>query len=418
MIDYSTYFDSYLHRKRTSGEYRHFLDVEKRVNDFPSFQFVDAHGKKRKAVNWCSNDYLAMSTHPDIISVMGNHLKKSGVGSGGTRNISGTTVHHSQLERTIAKLHQKDRAILFNGAYLANYSSLASLGKLIPGIIFYSDSENHASIIQGIRSASSDKRIWRHNDLEHLEFLLKRDRADRPKIIVFESVYSMSGTLAPVQGIIHLAKKYNALTYIDEVHAVGLYGNRSGGILDQMQLSHEIDIINGTLAKAFGVIGGYIAASNDISEAIRLQGSGFIFTTSLPPAICAAANKSIEYVTHTPEINRQRTTRLHQMRSALKGQSIEFNGEKSHITIVKIGSAHRCKSITHTLLYDHGIYMQPIFYPTVLKDEACLRITVTPRHNTDQIQQLVHALSKVLNQSYSDVNPHNTYEVYHSLQRI
>ncbi len=418
MKGYSQYFNNYLDRKKASGEYRYFLDVDKRVQDFPYFDYIDAHHQKHQAVNWCSNDYLAMSTHPDIISIMNKHVVRSGVGSGGTRNISGTTAHHSQLENSIAMLHGKEQAVLFNGAYLANYSSLAALGKLIPGIIFYSDRENHASIIQGIKSASSEKRIWRHNDPDHLESLLKKDGKDQAKVIVFESVYSMSGTIAPLSGIIRLAKKYNALTYIDEVHAVGLYGKQSGGILDQLQLSSEIDIINGTLAKAFGVIGGYITAQREIADAIRLSASGFIFTTSLPPAICAAANHSIEYVTRNPEINVLRNTRLEQLRSELGKHHIRFRGKRSHITIIRIGDAKICKDITHTLLRQYGIYLQPIFYPTVPKNEACLRITITPKHSPDQIRYFVHALTEVLQNTFSKSNSCHAYTFHHSLQGI
>jgi 5-aminolevulinate synthase len=413
--DYSKYFKSYLLVKHRSGEYRHFLDVEKRVTNFPQFTFMDRNQKVHQAVNWCSNDYLAMSTHPTAVATMKEVVSRSGVGSGGTRNISGTTNYHSALERTIANLHGKEKAVLFNSAYLANYSSLASIGKLIPGIIFYSDKENHASIIEGIKNAKSEKRIFNHNNLDHLEKLLKQDGLGRPKIIVFESVYSMSGTIAPIREIIRLAQKYNALTYIDEVHAVGLYGKKYAGIVDQLGLSQQVDVINGTLAKAYGVIGGYIAACNEIADAIRLQSSGFIFTTSLPPAICAAANQSIQYISGTPEINKGRIQNLKHLRTTLDHYNIFYSGNESHITIIEIGSAHRCKSITHSLLYDYGVYLQPIFYPTVPKGKSCLRITVTPRHTTRQIEYFSESLSKALTSNRLRSTQLDAEKIYHSL---
>ncbi|HWN88823.1 MAG TPA: 5-aminolevulinate synthase, partial [Chitinophagaceae bacterium] len=343
-----------------------------------------------------SNDYLSMSTNEEVISKLGFVTHRSGSGSGGTRNISGTTNHHKELEKTLAVWHKKEAALLFNGAYQANVTTLQTLGKNLPGLVFFSDERNHASIIEGIRGCKNEKKIFRHNDVEHLEELLQTVPADQPKLIVFESVYSMSGTIAPVKAIAELAKKYNALTYVDEVHGVGLYGENGAGILEQKGQQHSIDIVNGTLSKAVGVFGGYIAASATIIDFIRSFGSGFIFTTSLPPAICAAANKSIQFIQQDNQLRKHFFENVKQLRTAFVNNGIEFKQNDSHITIIPMEEATRCRQIANQLLEKHGVYLQPINYPTVPVGEECLRIIITARHLPKHINHLAYSLKKTL----------------------
>jgi 5-aminolevulinate synthase len=337
-----------------------------------------------------------MSTHEDVIAKLGFVTHRSGTGSGGTRNISGTTNHHKELERTLAAWHKKEAALLFNGAYQANVTTLQTLGKNISGLVFFSDERNHASIIEGIRGCKNEKRIFRHNDVKHLEELLQTVPTDQPKLIVFESVYSMSGTISPIKEIATLAKKYNALTYIDEVHGVGLYGKAGAGILEQEDQQQEIDIVNGTLSKAVGVFGGYIAASVTIIDFIRSFGSGFIFTTSLPPAICAAANKSIQYIQQNDQVRKHFFENVSHLRNAFKNNEIDFRNNDSHITIIPIENASKCRHVADQLLERHGIYLQPINFPTVPVGEECLRIIITARHLPKHINHLAYSLKKVL----------------------
>jgi 5-aminolevulinate synthase len=334
-----------------------------------------------------------------VIAKLGFVTHRSGTGSGGTRNISGTTNHHKELERILAAWHKKDAALLFNGAYQANVTTLQTLGKNIPGLVFFSDERNHASIIEGIRGCKNEKKIFRHNDVQHLEELLKSVSSDKPKLIVFESVYSMSGNIAPVKKITALAKHYNALTYIDEVHAVGLYGQTGGGILEQEGLQHEIDMVNGTLSKAVGVFGGYIAASALLIDFVRSFGSGFIFTTSLPPAICAAASKSIRLIQQNEDIRKQFFENIYHLRNSFINNGIEFKRNKSHITIIPVTDAARCRVVANNLLEQHGIYLQPINFPTVPVGEECLRIIITARHLPKHINHLAYSLKKVLHAS-------------------
>ena len=320
MIDYNNLFEQKLNALKESGSYRHFLEVNKSAQHFPHFYYSNAEGIQRSAVNWCSNDYLCMSIHEEVIAKLSFTAHRSGTGSSGTRNISGTTNHHRELEVTLATWHQKEAAIVFNGAYLANVTSLQTLGRNIPGLVFISDARNHASIIEGIRTSGCEKKIFRHNDMHSLEEMLQSIPADVPKVIVFESVYSISGTVAPVRQIIDLAKKYGALTYVDEVHAVGLYGSTGAGIFEKEGLQQEVDMINGTLSKAVGVLGGYVAASKNIIDFIRSFGTGFIFTTSLPPAVCSAANKSILLIQQHPEWRDAFHANVQLLRSALQRQ--------------------------------------------------------------------------------------------------
>jgi len=396
MFDYHLYIASQLQQLKEEGRYRYFLEVNKSAQHFPNFYYTDEQGQQHAAVNWCSNDYLSMSTNEEVISRLSFVTHRSGTGSGGTRNISGTTNHHKELEKTLAAWHKKEGALLFNGAYQANVTTLQTLGKNIPGLIFFSDERNHASIIEGVRGCKNEKKIFKHNDVGHLEELLKTVPFDKPKLIVFESVYSMSGTIAPVKAIAELAKKYNALTYVDEVHGVGLYGESGAGILEQEGQQHSIDIINGTLSKAVGVFGGYIAASAIIIDFLRSFGSGFIFTTSLPPAICAAANKSIQFIQQNDQLRKHFFENLKQLRIAFANNGIEFKQNDSHITIIPMDDATRCRQIASQLLEKHGVYLQPINYPTVPVGEECLRIIITARHLPKHINHLAYSLKKIL----------------------
>ena len=396
MFDYRSYLDNQLQKLKNEGRYRYFLEVNKSAQHFPNFYYTDEQGQQHAAVNWCSNDYLSMSTQEDVIAKLGFVTHRTGTGSGGTRNISGTTDHHRPLENALAAWHKKESALLFNGAYQANVTTLQTLGKHIPGLVFFSDERNHASIIEGIRGCKNEKKIFRHNDIEHLEDLLQTVSVDKPKLIVFESVYSMSGTISPVKAIAALAKKYNALTYVDEVHGVGLYGESGAGILEQEGQQHSIDIVNGTLSKAVGVFGGYIAASAIIIDFIRSFGSGFIFTTSLPPAICAAANKSIQFIQQNDQLIKHFFENVKQLRTVFTNNEIGFSQNDSHITIIRMEEATRCRQIANQLLEKHGVYLQPINYPTVPIGEECLRIIITARHLPKHINHLAYSLKKIL----------------------
>ncbi len=398
MINYESYFTNQLTQLKEEGRYRYFLEVNKSAQHFPSFYYTNEVGEQHSAVNWCSNDYLGMSTHEEVIAKLGFVAHRSGAGSGGTRNISGTTNHHKELELTLATWHKKDAALLFNGAYQANVTTLQTLGKNIPGLIFFSDERNHASIIEGIRGCKNEKKVFKHNDMQHLKELLKNTPADKPKLIVFESVYSMSGSIAPIAEIISLAKKYKALTYIDEVHGVGLYGATGAGILEQQELQQEIDIVNGTLSKAIGVFGGYISSSFVIVDFIRSLASGFIFTTSLPPAICAAATKSIQLIQLGGELRNNFFKNVKQLREILQSNTVCFTDNNSHITIIPIKDANACRKVAMTLLEQHGIYLQPINFPTVPVGEECLRLIISAKHLPKHINHLAYSLKKVLSE--------------------
>jgi 5-aminolevulinate synthase len=341
-----------------------------------------------------------MSVHKAVIDQLSEAVQSSGVGSGGTRNISGTTIYHRELEETLAELHQKDAALLFNGAYLANLTALSTLGKVFTGGVMISDECNHASLIEGIKASGCEKYIFKHNDVTHLEQILKSIDNSVPKIIVFESVYSMKGDIAPILDIVNLAKKYNAITYLDEVHAVGLYGEAGAGVASSIGLQEEIDIINGTLAKGFGVIGGYVAASKDMVDVIRSFGSGFIFTTSLPPAICSAATRSVQLLKEDKLIRAAYHKKVKLLRSHLTDSEISFNENNSHITILPVGDSYLCKKIADRLLNEFNIYIQPINYPTVKRGEECLRLTISSRHTEMDMRHLAYALKEVLHGTF------------------
>jgi 5-aminolevulinate synthase len=397
MFEYHSFFENKLLALKESGSYRYFLEVNKSAQHFPHFNYLNGENVQRSAVNWCSNDYLCMSTREEVIAKLGFVTHRSGTASSGTRNISGTTVNHKELETTLAAWHRQEAALLFNGAYQANVTTLQTLGRQLPGLVFISDERNHASIIEGIRAAGNEKKIYRHNDIEHLEEILQTLPADQPKLLVFESVYSITGTVAPVKELIRLAKKYNALTYADEVHAVGLYGETGAGIFEQEGLQQEIDILNGTLSKAIGVFGGYIAANANIIDFTRSYGSGFIFTTSLPPAVCSAATKSILLIQQNPEWRKAFHANVLLLRKALTENGVEFKPNASHITSVPIRDAVRCRTVANELLTRQGVYLQPINHPTVPRGEECLRIIITARHQVKHINHLAYSLNKIVN---------------------
>lgn len=395
MFDYQLYLQKQLHRLKENGDYRYFLDVNKSARHFPVFYF-EKNGITKRAINFCSNDYLGMSVEEEVIAKLSFTAHHSGAGSGGTRNISGTTQHHVSLEQTIADWHQKEAALLFGGAYLANFTTLQTLGRSIKELVFISDERNHASMIEGMRSAGNQKLIFRHNDVNHLKEILSSLPLHQPKLIVFESVYSMNGSIAPVKEICSLAKQYGALTYIDEVHAVGLYGANGAGICEQENIIQQVDIINGTLAKAIGVIGGYIAASQTFIDFIRSFGSGFIFTTSLPPAVCAAAEKSISLIRQQSSVRTSLFHLIGYLRRLLQQAEIPYTQNHSHITPVPIRDTVKCKRIADVLLHKYGVYVQPVNYPTVPKGEECLRLIVTAKHTREQVAHLVNSLKQVL----------------------
>lgn len=387
------------------GNYRYFLEVNKSAQHFPHFYYLNEQGIQRSAVNWCSNDYLCMSTEEEVISKLSFTMHRSGAGSSGTRNISGTTVHHRELENRLADWHKKESALLFNGAYQANVTTLQTLGKQIPELVFISDERNHASLIEGMRASGNPKLIFRHNDVSHLEEILQSLPIDQPKIIVFESVYSITGNIAPIRKITALAKKYKAISYVDEVHAVGLYGEDGSGMIASLDLQEDVDIINGTLSKAIGVFGGYIAASGIMIDFIRSFGSGFIFTTSLPPAVCSAASKSIELISKNAEWRQHLQNNVSLLRTALNQHGIKYYENESHITSIKVGDSRLCKEVADLLLSRQGIYLQPINVPTVPIGEECLRIVITRKHQLKHINHLAHSLQKILHEKDQAYRP-------------
>jgi 5-aminolevulinate synthase len=380
-----------LHRE---GRYRVFADLKRRRGSFPVADHFAASGSREVAV-WCSNDYLGMGQHPVVLAAMHEALDAVGAGSGGTRNISGTTHYHVELESELADLHGKEAALLFTSAYIANDATLSTLLKLVPGTVVFSDEKNHASMIEGIRRGKCEKRIFRHNDVADLEAKLEEYPKGTPKIIAFESVYSMDGHIAPIAAICDLAEKYGALTYLDEVHAVGLYGPRGGGIAERDGVMDRVDIINGTLAKGFGVMGGYIAGSRNLCDAIRSFASGFIFTTSLAPAIAGGALAAIRHLKTSAVERARHQERVQTLKGLLKAKRLPVMDNPSHIVPVMVGCPVHCKAVTDALLCEYGIYVQPINYPTVSKGTERLRLTPSPAHSDAQMASLVHALDEL-----------------------
>jgi 5-aminolevulinate synthase len=398
-FSYGSSFREALAAIRREGRYRVFADIKRQRGEYPKADFFTeedgSNGGGRPITVWCSNDYLNMGQHPKVLAAMHEALDSVGAGSGGTRNISGTSHYHVELERELADLHGKEAALLFTSGFVSNDATLATLAKILPGLIIFSDEFNHASMIEGIRHGGTVKYVFRHNDMAHLEELLKAANPTSPKLIAFEGVYSMDGDFAPTQAICDLAEKYGALTYIDEVHGVGLYGPRGGGVAARDGTMDRIDIVEGTLAKAFGVMGGYIATSSEIVDCIRSFAPGFIFTTSLAPALAAGVLASIR---HLKESEAERA-RLHDRAAYLKRRladaGLPVMEGASHIVPVFVGDATLCKAVTDALLKEHGIYVQPINYPTVPRGTERLRLTPSPAHSDEMIEALIAALNIV-----------------------
>ncbi|WP_299962172.1 5-aminolevulinate synthase [uncultured Roseobacter sp.] len=391
-MSYDDKLDQALARLHDEGRYRTFIDIERHKGHYPHATRTRPDGSRQSVTVWCGNDYLGMGQHPVVLSAMHEALDATGAGSGGTRNISGTTVYHKRLEAELADLHGKEAALLFTSAYIANDATLSTLPKLFPGLIIYSDALNHASMIEGVRRNGGAKRIFQHNDVEHLRELLAADDPAVPKIIAFESIYSMDGDFGPIQAICDLADEFNALTYIDEVHAVGMYGPRGAGVAERDRLMHRLDIINGTLAKAYGVMGGYIAASAKMCDAIRSYAPGFIFTTSLPPSVAAGAAASVAFLKTAPDLREAHQTQARILKMRLKGLGLPIIDHGSHIVPVMVGDPVHTKMLSDMLLEDHGIYVQPINFPTVPRGTERLRFTPSPVHGPREMDALVQAM--------------------------
>ncbi|MBO6756194.1 MAG: 5-aminolevulinate synthase [Roseibium sp.] len=390
--DYQKVFQDKIAALQEEGRYRVFADLRRLAGRFP--KAVNRVGAHEKDVTvWCSNDYLGMSQHPVVRRAMHDTLDTTGAGAGGTRNISGNTTYHVALEEELASLHGKDAALVFTSAYVANDATLSTLAKLLPAAVIFSDAKNHASMIEGIRRGGGEKRIWRHNDLHHLECQLKEYPLSTPKIIAFESIYSMDGTISNIGAVCDLAKKYGALTYLDEVHAVGMYGDGGAGMASFLGVADRVDIVNGTLAKAYGVMGGYIAASRDCVDAIRSYAPGFIFSTSLSPVLAAGALASVQYLRKHDLERALHQERAETVKHRLKTAGLPVMDNPSHIVPVSVTNPVHCKAIADRLLEQYGIYIQPINYPTVPRGTERLRITPAPHHSNQDIDDLVTALS-------------------------
>ena len=386
-------FENQVNQIKTEGRYRNFVGLQRKAGEFPKALW--GKDRKKTITMWCINDYLGMSQHPIVLEAATKALVDNGVGSGGTRNIGGNNYSIEELENEIADLHNKDSALVFTSGYVSNDASLASLAKILPDLVFFSDELNHASMVAGIRNSRSEKHIYKHLDVNHLEELLKSVDIGRPKVIAFESAYSMDGQISPIKEICLLAKKYNAITYIDEVHSVGLYGKRGAGIANMLGFENEIDIIQGTLAKAYGVIGGYIAGNKDMIDAIRLTASGFIFTTSLPPVITAAAKASIAHLKNSDKERIKHQEVVAKIKESFKKAGISFYRNESHIVPIIIGDPEKTRLASQLLIDRHNIFVQHINFPTVPRGTERLRITPTPAHTDQMIEQLTLALVDV-----------------------
>lgn len=394
-MDYNAFFASELSALKDDGNYRQFAELERHRGAFPN---ATCHNGPGEVTIWCSNDYLGMGQHPAVLAAMHDALDRTGAGAGGTRNISGTTHDHVLLEAELADLHGKETALLFTSGYVSNWAALGTLASRIPDCVVLSDALNHASMIEGIKHSRAQKVIWKHNDLTDLEAKLAVLPADQPKLIAFESVYSMDGDIAPIKEICDLADRYGAMTYLDEVHAVGLYGPRGGGIAEREGLMDRLTVIEGTLGKAFGVMGGYIAATAELCDFVRSFASGFIFTTAIPPTVAAGAAASIKYLKTSDNERLAQQDRVALVRQRLSEIGVPHIDNPSHIIPVKVGDPVKCKFISDTLLQDYGIYIQPINYPTVPKGTERLRITPSPVHTPDDVDRLVNALGDLWTQ--------------------
>lgn len=394
-MDYRGIFDDAVDALRSEKRYRVFADLERVAGDFPRAIYRDSADNAREITIWCSNDYLGMGQHPKVIAAMQETAGRIGAGAGGTRNISGTNRPLVELERSLADLHRKEAALVFTSGFVSNEASISTIARLIPDCLILSDQLNHASMIQGVRQSGMEKKIFRHNDVEHLRELLAAAGKARPKLIVFESIYSMDGDIAPIEAIADLADEYNALTYIDEVHAVGMYGPRGGGICERDGLMDRIDVIEGTLAKGFGVMGGYITANASIVDAVRSYAPEFIFTTALPPALCAAAHASIEHLKTSTAERDGHQRQANRVKQVLAEAGLPVMATSTHIVPLIVGDARQCKAASDMLMERHGIYIQPINYPTVPKGTERLRITPTPYHTDEMIADLRDALVSV-----------------------
>jgi 5-aminolevulinate synthase len=393
-MDYQGFFTSALDRLKAESRYRVFADLERIAGQFPRARWHGPDGAPRDVTIWCSNDYLGMGQHPDVVRAMAETAQRMGTGAGGTRNISGTSHPIVDLEAELADLHGKEAALVFTSGYVSNQTGISTIARLIPDCLILSDALNHNSMIEGVRQSGRDKIVFRHNDLHHLESLLA-EAGDRPKLVVFESVYSMDGDVAPIQAICNLAERYGAMTYLDEVHAVGMYGPRGAGIAEREGAMHRVDVIEGTLAKAFGVMGGYIAASAAVIDAVRSHAPGFIFTTALPPAVAAAAATSVRHLKRSPAERQAQQRQVARTKTALSRAGLPLLDTPTHIVPVMVGEAGACKAATDRLLQRHAIYIQPINYPTVPRGAERLRITPTPLHTDADIERLTEALLEV-----------------------
>ena len=394
-MNYNAIFEKAIDRLHSEGRYRVFIDILRNKGNYPNARCFAGHNGPKDITVWCSNDYLCMGQHPDVISAMENALHDVGAGSGGTRNIGGNTHYHVELEHELADLHGKDGALLFTSGYVSNDATLSTLAKVLPGCIIYSDELNHASMIAGIRNAGCEKRVWRHNDLAHLEELLAADDPDVPKLVAFESVYSMDGDVAPIGAVCDLADKYNALTYCDEVHAVGMYGARGGGISERDAVADRVTIIEGTLGKAFGVMGGYIAADQNIIDVIRSYAPGFIFTTSLSPVLVAGVLAAVRHLKSSSEERDAQQANAAMLKKLFFDAGLPVMMSNTHIVPLMVGDPVKAKKISDILLAEYGVYVQPINYPTVPRGTERLRFTPGPQHSEAMMRELTVALVEI-----------------------
>lgn len=394
-MNYDKTFEDLLTDMKLDGRYRTFAELERIAGEFPTALWHRPDGQKQQVTVWCSNDYLGMGQHPDVLAAMHEAIDLSGAGTGGTRNISGTNRQHVALETELADLHGKDAALIFTSGWISNLAALGTLGRVLPNCAIFSDAQNHNSMIEGIRRSGAEKFIFRHNDAAHLDELMSAIDPDRPKIVAFESVYSMDGDIAPIAAICDVAEKHGALTYLDEVHAVGLYGQGGGGVAERDGLAHRLTIIEGTLAKAFGVMGGYVTGPTMLIDVIRSMADSFIFTTSLCPHLAAGALAAIQHVRAHPENRARQAANATLLKGMLRDVGLPVLDTPSHILPVIVGDAHLCRRISERLLIEHAIYVQPINYPTVARGQERLRITPTPFHTEAHMRSLIDALLAV-----------------------